>query len=289
MRCFARTSKGRRCARDARLRRLTCAKHRRQLLVPATTLTTLTTGAALWVGLTSDGLDIWDKIFGEPKPKASTAAECIGELASKEFSDRVIDSWLCETQFANVWDSEKQHGVLWDNRPLVEENYSRIMHAAASPATPLSAAALEDPDLSGGTLSRLYARWPTYQTLPSIVLGQVRAATNLADDTVSSDWVIQLGTARDEHQLLYLRVVGPPGWAPPPRSECQLALGEAIPIARGFVPRADQGGTYDVIYAMAATFECLTPMGEEVALGLRDVLPPELQDAFDEGASLDRW
>lgn len=282
MKCLGRTASGARCRRDRAPRRLTCHEHtlRKPVWRAIVALSTV-------IGLIVAGFTLREQLGGLfRRPAPTTAGECLERSDSSTARDLAIDSWFCDTRFANIWAPDMQLALLEENRDLLAADFDRILHASVSEEARPSATALSDEDLRGGQISRLYANWPRYRDEPALLLGSVRTAHNILDDEVSSDWVFQLGTVRDDHVLVYLRVAGPPGWSPPPESECPLALAEGIPIARGRVPRADDDGTFDVIYSMSSFFTCLTDIEDE---DLRDSLPPELQRAFDEGADLDRW
>ncbi|WP_141371975.1 hypothetical protein [Cellulomonas cellasea] len=243
-------------------------------------------GAFAMAGGVDDALSVVDR-FREQDP--TTAEECLDRLSSGPLADLMVDTWYCDTEFANIWQPGMKHVMLRDNRELVRDNYARIVHGAVDPASQFSAEGLSDPDLAGGKVSRLFARWPNYQDRSSVVLGRVAAVQMLYDDDVSSDWVVQLGTVRDPNQVVYLRVVGPPGWQHPGESKCPLVRAEGIPIARGYVPRGDGDGLVDVIYEMATKVECFPLLSEEDIAAFEEGLPPDLRDAFDEGASGDRW
>lgn len=281
MKCLGRTASGARCRRERAPRRLTCEEHSLWKTFWKGVL-----ALSVVVSLLGGAVALADRfgLFSTPAP--TTADECLEQSDSSTARELMIAGWLCETEFANIWAPDRRLEVLEENRGLLDDQFDRILHGSVGEEAGPSPAALADEGLRGGRVSRLYANWPRYRDEPALVLGSVRSAQNILDDEVSSDWVFQLGTVRDDHVLIYLRVSGPPGWTPPPESECPLALAEGIPIARGSVPRADGDGAFDVIYSMSSFFTCLSDIEDE---DVRDSLPPELRRAFDEGASLDRW
>lgn len=210
--------------------------------------------------LANDSLGILDR-FGNHEPP-STDAECLDAYDSDVAAERIVESWYCDTEFANIWAPDLTLQMLRENRDLLLTNYDRIVGAPTADET-FSETSLSDPRLDGGDLDRLFVYWPEYDDTVSMVIGQIRAKHSLVADEISSDWVIQLGTVRDDAVLVYVRVVGEPGWEPPPDEECQIGIAEIIPIARGYVPRADASGQYEVIYAMASDFFCMPALPSE--------------------------
>lgn len=218
----------------------------------------MTMAAVVAVGavaaLANDSLGLLDRFSDDEPP--SNAAECVEAYDSDVTEEIVVESWYCDTEFANIWAPGMTLQMLRENRDLVMENYDRILGAPTSDES-FSEVATSDPGLDSGRLARLFVHWPDYDDTVSMVVGQVRAAHGLLADELSSDWVIQLGTVRDETVLVYLRVAGEPGWQPPADTECELAVAELIPIARGYVPRAAGAGNLDVIYGIATGFLCM--------------------------------
>jgi hypothetical protein len=71
-----------------------------------------------------------------------------------------------------------------------------------------------------------------------------------------------VGTGEDLSKMIYGRFAKPVAWSPPEGKRCGLAYFEGIPIASGFVGRADNPGTLQVKYEILSTFNC-TPFISE--------------------------
>lgn len=257
MRCLALTRRRERCARTARAARLTCAEHGWQ---PVKMTAASVAAVGVVAALANDSLGILDRLRDDEPP--STDAECIEAYDSDVHEERIVESWYCDTEFANIWAPDLTLQMLRENRELVLEHYDRIFGAPTSDET-FSDVSTSDPRLDGGNLRRIFVYWPDYDNTLSMVVGQVRAAHSLVEDELSSDWVVQLGTVSDDTVLVYVRVVGEPGWEPPPEPECEIGVAELIPIARGYVVRADGLGQYDVIYGVASGFFCMPALEME--------------------------
>lgn len=254
MQCIGRTKERTRCARSARSHRLTCKQHGWQLLTLATTSIMF---IAVVLGAINDWFGIMDR-FTESHPPG-TKEECIdSRMSGDDMRNLIVAEWFCSTEFANIWDRSMQMEIIDSNHELVMRRFDEIYR---SPDLDPISRPEDAPDANeDGRLSRIFELWARYREREAVVVGRVLYVTLLQDDEISTDWVVQLGTVDDDSVVIYVRLVGEPGWEPPPDPDCKAALVTIIPIARGYVPRAGAAGNSDAIYAMASGFLCSPPI-----------------------------
>jgi hypothetical protein len=133
----------------------------------------------------------------------------------------------------------------------------------------------------GGRLSRIFTYFPRYQDRFALVTGRVNRLVNLTTEQTWSEWVVQLGSVREESSEIYALFTKPVSWRPPRGTECFLGLIEGVPIARGPVRAANTSGEVDVIYELAAKFECFPPVDEKAFAREHPDLVPYLQQGMD--------
>lgn len=238
-------------------------------------------------------IPITDTVRAAPDSQASP--ESCFKKADQNLIEKVrfSEALYCQTRFANIWHNESPARLqsnpvmLEDNKRLIEDNYSRILSSGGADSfLPATTEDMSGQNI-GGKIPYVFSRWPQYESRPFGVVGNVLSVDQLSGDTGPSEWVYQIGSLRDGNKVIYLLLLKPEGWRPPPSETCEIALTEVIPVARGMAVRQESGGPLDTIYGVGTAFSCLPRMKEEDFDAFRSSLSPEERAVFDEGASRD--
>jgi len=252
MKCLGFTKGNWRCSRPARF--LVCRDHVRQPFLALGFVVALAGGIVALVDRAGE------------KVAARTAApktldECRAEATKRDqFSEIAVDTWYCETEFTNIW--ARQPTMLRENKKYVLQHFAYLDPTRARGKQGFTADAKADHfGLSeGARLSRVFTYFPRYQDRFALVTGRVNRLVNLTREQTWSEWVVQLGSVREESSEIYAHFTKPIGWKPPRGKKCFLGLIEGVPIARGPVRAANTPGELDVVYELAAKFECFRPV-----------------------------
>lgn len=217
-------------------------------------------------------------------------SNCLRGASQREFAEFAIDTWYCETEFANFWRQTKPT-MLPANKPVLREYFAHLDPRRDRQDLGVTDQAREDPGaVEGFKLTRLFNDWPSYESRFAGVIGRVAELRKLSQHGSWSDWVVQLATDRDDGVLLYARFSVAADWKPRPQSKCDVGFVEGIPVARGYTNGAGTNtGSYDVIYEMATMFACFSrqealQMGREIRRR-----SPELVPSLERGMDPDAW
>lgn len=272
MKCLGLTKLNRRCSRQTSF--LVCRGHLKQPFLA------LGFFVALGVGIIALVDRAGEEVAARIAPP-ETIDECRADAKSDRFAERAIDTWYCETEFANIWAREPT--VLRDNREYLLKHFAYLDPTRARGEQGFTAdTKADDFGLSeGARLSRIFTYFPRYQDRFALVTGRVNRLVNLTTEQTWSEWVVQLGSVREQSSEIYAHFTKPVGWRPPRGRKCFLGLIESVPIARGPVRAANTPGEVDVVYELAAKFECFPPVDGKASAREHPDLVPYLQQGMD--------
>jgi hypothetical protein len=221
-------------------------------------------------------------------PKSLDA--CLERANDTSFLTLAIDTWYCETQFADLW-TRGGPTMLEDNRSKVAQYFDYLDPRQDRDDLGFTDETTRDTNglAGGGKLSRLFNDFPRYSGSFALVSGQVRRLTKLAaDEAAWTDWVVQLGTRRQAGILIYARFSKPSAWTPPPENKCTVGIIEGLPIARGYTETVGGPGTQELIYELATSFACFSArqVADATERFRRD---PKLKPYFDRGRDPNAW